>query len=161
MQPKRTRMNFPKFKGGDALEWIQKAELFYSYQEIPEDQWVQLAAFHLEDDAYQWTKWFLRGRAYAPWEEFVEAFSARFGPLEYEDVEATLQKLRQKGTVMEYRKEFERLANRVAWEEKTMLSCFVSGLKEHLRDEVHAYMPRTLSHAISLARIQEERFNRQ
>ncbi|KAK8945250.1 hypothetical protein KSP39_PZI007734 [Platanthera zijinensis] len=88
-------------------------------------------------------------------------FTARFGPLEYEDFEALLQKLRQKGTVTEYRTEFEKLANRVRWEEKTLLSCFVSGLKEQLRDEVHAYMPRSLNHAITLAHIQEERFNRQ
>ncbi|KAK8947224.1 hypothetical protein KSP39_PZI006735 [Platanthera zijinensis] len=129
--------------------------------EIPEAQWVQLAAFHLEEDAYQWTQWFLRGRNFAPWPEFVEAFSARFGPLEYEDVEATLQKLRQRGSVTEYRTEFERLANRVTWGEQTLLSCFISGLNDHLRDEVHAYLPRSLSHVISIARIQEERYNRQ
>ncbi|KAK8938405.1 hypothetical protein KSP39_PZI010909 [Platanthera zijinensis] len=161
MPPKRTRMNFPKFRGGDALEWVQKAELFFTYQEIPNDQWVQLASFHLEEDAYQWAQWFIRAHGYATWANFVEGFVARFGPLEYEDVEPTLQKLRQKGTVMEYRADFEKLANRVNWEEKTLLSCFISGLRDHLRDEVHAYMPRSLSHAISLARIQEERFNRQ
>ncbi|KAK8957341.1 hypothetical protein KSP39_PZI000693 [Platanthera zijinensis] len=161
MQPKRTRMNFPTFRGSEALEWVQKAELFFTYQEIPTGQWVQLASFHLEGDAYQWAQWFVRSYENAPWAHFVEGFTARFGPLEYEDVEATLQKLRQKGTVTEYRTEFERLANRVSWGEKTLLSCFISGLKDHLRDEVHAYMPNSLSHAISLARIQEERFNRQ
>ncbi|KAK8935211.1 hypothetical protein KSP39_PZI012965 [Platanthera zijinensis] len=160
MTPKLTRMNFPQYAGGDALEWVQKTELFFSYQDVPEVQWVQLASFHLEDDAFQWTQWFLRGRDYVSWAEFVDGFTARFGPLEFEDFESLLQKLRQKGTVMEYRTEFEKLANRVHWEERT-LSCFVYGLKDHLKDEVQAYMPRSLNHVISLARIQEERLNRQ
>ncbi|KAK8919224.1 hypothetical protein KSP39_PZI021927 [Platanthera zijinensis] len=65
------------------------------------------------------------------------------------------------GGPMRFGNDFEKLANRVTWKEKTLLSCFISGLRDHLRDEVHAYMPCSLSHAISLARIQEERFNRQ
>ncbi|KAK8916726.1 hypothetical protein KSP39_PZI022713 [Platanthera zijinensis] len=161
LTPGLTRMYFPEFEGGDALEWIHKAELFFQYQEVPEGQWVQLASFHLKDDAFQWTQWFLRGREYVPWGEFVDGFTARFGPLEYENFEALLQKLRQKGSVMEYRTEFEKLANRVQWPERTLYSCFISGLKEHIRDEVQALMPRSLNHAITLARIQEERFNRQ
>ncbi|KAK8926143.1 hypothetical protein KSP39_PZI018770 [Platanthera zijinensis] len=109
MPPKLTHMNFPRYTGGDALEWVQKTELFFSYQEVPEVQWVQLASFHLEDDAFQLTHWFLRGRDYVPWAEFVDGFTARFGPLGFEDFEALLQKLRQKGTVMEYRTEFEKV----------------------------------------------------
>ncbi|KAK8947432.1 hypothetical protein KSP39_PZI006592 [Platanthera zijinensis] len=88
--PKLTRMNFPRYSGGDALEWVQKAELFFSYQEVPKEQWVQLASFHLEDDAFQWTQWFLRARNYVPWVEFVDGFTARCGPLEFEDFEALL-----------------------------------------------------------------------
>ncbi|KAK8957257.1 hypothetical protein KSP39_PZI000954 [Platanthera zijinensis] len=65
-----------------------------------------------------------------PWLEFVDGFTTCFGPLEYENFEALLLKLRQKRTVMEYRAEFERLANRVEWEERTLMSCFVSGLKK-------------------------------
>ncbi|KAK8933363.1 hypothetical protein KSP39_PZI015730 [Platanthera zijinensis] len=161
LSPGLSRMYFPEFEGGDTLEWIQKAELFFQYQDVPEGQWVQLASFHLKDDAFQWTQWFLRGREYVPWGEFVEGFTARFGPLEYENYEAMLQKLRQKGSVMEYRTEFEKLANRVQWPERTLYSCFISGLKDYIRDEVQALMPQSLNHAITLARIQEERFSRQ
>lgn len=82
LPPKLAIMNFPKFKGGNALERVFKAELFYDYQEIPEEQWVRLASFHLEEAAFQWTQWFLRGRVYAPWRDFFEGFTTRFGPFE-------------------------------------------------------------------------------
>lgn len=39
------------------------------------------------------------------------------------------------------------------------LSCFVSGLKPEIRREVQAFQPISLSHAISLAKLQEEKHN--
>ncbi|KAK8921045.1 hypothetical protein KSP39_PZI020903 [Platanthera zijinensis] len=58
------------------------------------------------------SSWFLCGRDYAPWADFIDGFIGRFGPIEYVDLEAHLQKLRHEGSVMEYHTEFERLANR-------------------------------------------------
>jgi len=39
------------------------------------------------------------------------------------------------------------------------LSCFISGLKPGIKREVQAFQPTSLSHAISLARLQEDKLN--
>lgn len=60
----------------------------------------------------------------------------------------------------EYQAEFESLANRiVGLPSNFYLSCFISGLKPDIRREVQAFQPISLSHAISLAKIQEEKHN--
>jgi len=64
------------------------------------------------------------------------------------------------GILREYRAEFERLMNRVDWSDRILLGCFVSGLKDYIKEEVRAFEPRSLAHAISLARIQEEKWSR-
>ncbi|KAK8957823.1 hypothetical protein KSP39_PZI000635 [Platanthera zijinensis] len=160
VQPRLTRMEFPKYKNGDPLEWIDRAEMFFEYQELPRHQWVHIASFHLEGETYQWLSWWRKQRPYPTWEEFCDGLIARFGPTEYEDFDMMLHKLKQTGTVNEYRKEFERLANRVHWTEKALLGCFMAGLKEKISDEVQAFQPRSIAQAIRMARLQEEKLGR-
>lgn len=47
------------------------------------------------------------------WEEFGVSLCSCFGPTDYEDFDKMLNKLKQMGTVREYRAEFERLTNKV------------------------------------------------
>jgi hypothetical protein len=62
--------------------------------------------------------------------------------------------------VNDYQKSFEALANRITGiPPQFYLSCFISGLKVDIRREVLAFQPVSLTHAISLARLQEEKFN--
>lgn len=93
-------------------------------------------------------------------EEFGPALCTRFGPTEYEDFDRKLSHLKQTGTVEDYRAEFERLANRVQWEEKALLGCFMGGLKESISDEMQAFRPQSMAQAIGLARLQEEKLSR-
>ena len=59
----------------------------------------------------------------------------------------------------EYQAQFESLANRiVGLPPPFFLSCFVSGLKPEIRREVQAFQPISLSQAISLAKLQEDKF---
>lgn len=56
--------------------------------------------------------------------------------------------------------EFEPLANRiVGLPPQFYLSSFISGLKPEIRREVQAFQPISLSHAISLAKLHEEKQN--
>jgi hypothetical protein len=62
--------------------------------------------------------------------------------------------------VNDYQKSFEALANRITGlPPQFYLSCFISRLKADIRREVLAFQPVSLTHAISLARLQEEKFN--
>ena len=45
------------------------------------------------------------------WELFKEKLLARFGPVDCEDFDEALSKIRQIGSLRDYQKEFERLGN--------------------------------------------------
>jgi hypothetical protein len=91
---------------------------------------------------------------------FVQALEMRFAPSQYEDPRGALFKLCQTGSVKEYQTAFEALANRiVGLPAPFYLSCFVSGLKPEIRREVLAFQPMSLTHAISLAKLQEDKVN--
>ena len=58
----------------------------------------------------------------------------------------------------DYQSQFESLANRiVGLPPPFYLSCFVSGLKPAIRREVQAFQPLSLTQAVSLAKLQEEK----
>nr|KYP66316.1 hypothetical protein KK1_012604 [Cajanus cajan] len=93
------------------------------------------------------------------WEAFLQALEVRFAPSHYEDPKGALFKLCQTSIVREYQNQFETLANRiVGLPPPFFLSCFVSGLKPEIRREGQAFQPISLSQAISLAKLQEEKF---
>lgn len=82
----------------------------------------------------------------------------RFGTSMYEDAMEELCRLRQTGSVQDYRNKFERLLGPAGiLTDKQEVSLFISGLKEALRANVKAHSPVSLSAAISLARIFERR----
>lgn len=81
-----------------------------------------------------------------------------FAPTLYEDPKAALFKLCRIATVKEYPKQFESLDNRIVdLPSQFYISCFVSSLKPVIRREVQAFQSQTLSQAISLAKLQEEK----
>lgn len=86
------------------------------------------------------------------------AIETRFAPSHYEDPKGALFKLCQISTVKHYQTQFETLANRIiVLPPPFNLSYFISGLKSDIRREVQAFQPISLAHAISLAKLQEEK----
>lgn len=125
-----------------------------------------LASFHLEGEANQWWQWLRRsyqdeGKV-VTWEVFVEELWARFGPTDCEAFNEALSRVKQTGTLRDYRKEFERLGNRVqGWTQKALVGTFMGGLKPEISEEIRLFRPRTLKEAISLARMRDEQLTRQ
>ncbi|KAF8409204.1 hypothetical protein HHK36_005278 [Tetracentron sinense] len=153
-----SRLDFPMFDGTDPPGWLYRAEQFYVHQQTPVSQRLLMASFHMEGKALQWFRWMERSGAMASWEDFAKALMVRFGPSQYEDPTALLSKLRQANTVEHYQSQFEELANRTdGLNESFMVSCFVGGLKEEIRLSVQMLKPLTLTDAIGLARMQEEK----
>ena len=54
LQPRTVQIDFPKFSGGDPLDWIYRVEQFFTYQGTPNHQKVLLASFHLENVVVRW-----------------------------------------------------------------------------------------------------------
>ncbi|MCI02829.1 hypothetical protein A2U01_0023863, partial [Trifolium medium] len=133
--PSSIKLEIPSFDGSDPLGWIFKITQFFEFHNTPEDQRLRLASFYMQGEALTW-----------------------FAPSHYDDPKGALFKLCQTTSVKDYQTTFESLANRInGLPPQFFLSCFISGLKAEIRREVQAFQPISLSHAISLAKLQEDK----
>lgn len=152
------KLSFPTFGGSDPHGWIYKSEQYFEFKGVDPHQRVQLASFHLEGAALQWHRWFTKYRGQLLWDEFTAAVLQRFGPTDYEDPAEALTRLKQVTTIAVYQAEFEKLSQQVDnLPENYLVSCFISGLSDEIRLDVKVKQPRTLSDAIGVARLVEER----
>lgn len=164
-QPQPTTLDFPKYSGDDPMVWLDRVSQYFDYQGTPEDRKVTLAAFHLEGEANRWWHWmkkvFQEEKTKITWKKFKKELLVRFGPMEDEDFDEALSKICQRGTLREYQRQFERLANQVdGWPQKALVGAFMGGLKEEIASEIRMFKPKILSEAIELARIKDESLNR-
>lgn len=51
---RHVKMEFPKFREEDPTSWVSKAKQYFAYQEMPLEQRVSFASYHLEDEANEW-----------------------------------------------------------------------------------------------------------
>jgi hypothetical protein len=81
----------------------------------------------------------------------------RFGKGSYDDSMETLSKLKQVGSLEDYKNQFDTLALKVQGLPVVhKLSCFLGGLRDEIRILVQMLNPRSLVDAYSLTRMQEE-----
>ncbi|GAU31589.1 hypothetical protein TSUD_54120 [Trifolium subterraneum] len=152
------KLDIPRFDGSDPLGWIFKITQFFDYHRTPDEQRLRVASFYMEGEALTWFRWMHQNDQLLTWTTFLHALEIRFAPSQYEDLKGALFKLSQTSSVKEYQTQFESLANRiVGLSPSCYLSCFVSGLKPEIRHEVLGFQPVTLTQAISLAKLQEEK----
>lgn len=128
--------------------------------EISKKDKVRYAAFYLEGEANLWWQWvhrvYRKKSRKICWKEFEKEAMSRFGPSDYTDYDESLAHIKQVGSLREYQKEFEQLANRVHdWPEKALVGAFMGGLRPELAAEVRVY-PRTYREAIDIARLWED-----
>ncbi|KAH7560795.1 hypothetical protein JRO89_XS10G0104300 [Xanthoceras sorbifolium] len=137
--------------------WVFPCEQYQRVTVLTEAELLYLATVHLEGDAVPWYQWLEHSMGQMTWEQFKRALQTRFGSLEEANVGGTLTKLRQTGTIKEYRLQFERLANRIRdLLESFLISCFLSGLRDDIKVGVQLLKPVSLLQAFELARFQEE-----
>ncbi|XP_028807937.1 uncharacterized protein LOC114762595 [Neltuma alba] len=119
-----SKVEFPKYEGGDPRGWVMEAEKYFRYYQTPEELKVDVAAMNLEGDALDNFK--------------IQMF--------------IYANIKQTGSVHEYRQEFARRVSRVhGWPEHCLLGVFINGLKEELQYDVKIQKPRTVYKAASLA----------
>ncbi|CAL1377178.1 unnamed protein product [Linum trigynum] len=145
---KLARLEFPTFARGDPTVWFSRVEQFIEFQDVPEEQRVNLASYHLEGDANQWWQW-LR-RTYRTeglritWDTFSYELWSRFRDTAGTSFDEALWGIRQMGTLTEYLTEFESLGIRVhGWTQHALVGTFMGGLKPEIADWVRIFGPRT------------------
>lgn len=148
---------FPRYDGStDPAEWKFKAARFFHHHKTPEGHKLSTACYYLEGEALEWYWHITATRDSLTWSEFLAALDSRFGSVSFLDAHGSLSKLKQTGSVLEYQRLFEKLCNKISGvPEEHLLGTYLSGLKEELSCEVRSFQPRTLTHAMELARIQE------
>ncbi|KAK2407034.1 hypothetical protein QL285_042695 [Trifolium repens] len=154
------KLEIPRFDGSEALGWIFKINQFFDFHRTPEDQRLNIASFYMEGEALTWYQWMHSNGSLHSWQAFLHALELRFAPSQFDDPKGALFKLCQTSSVKDYQKAFEALANRITeLPPQFYLSCFISGLRADIRREVMAFQPASLSQAIHLARLQEDKIN--
>jgi hypothetical protein len=100
----------------------------------------------MEGKAFIWFQELKNSHGFTNWPEFTKALQVRFGRGSYDDPMETLLKLKQVGSVEDYKSQFENLANRViGLLDNLKLSCFLGGLSDDIRLLVLMFNPRTMS----------------
>ncbi|KAD6454658.1 hypothetical protein E3N88_09364 [Mikania micrantha] len=146
------KIDFPVFGGGDPRGWVLKAEKYFKYYQIPEDDKVEVASMHLEGDALDLYSWLSSDQPISFWEELVQILTKNFGPAEFQNPDEHLCSIKQTGSVQEYRQEFTKRSSRVTgWPDHCLLGVFLNGLKDDLKSDVRIHKPRTVYKAMSLA----------
>jgi len=157
LKPKSVRLDFPRFDGDDAETWCCRAEQFFDYYNTPDEHRLSLSSFHMDGRALIWFRELRSSNSIHGWGDFVRALQIRFGRGSYDDPMETLSKLKQDGSLEDYKNQFDTLALKVQHlPEFHKLSCFLGGLRDEIRLPVRMLNPRTLVDAYSLARMQEE-----
>ncbi|KAF3778085.1 hypothetical protein EJ110_NYTH44255 [Nymphaea thermarum] len=131
------RVDFPRFDGKDAQDWVIKAEQYFECQEVREDKKITTTMIYFEGAAMRWYRWYKRKNPVMVWETFSNAILARFGVSSFTNYHVELINLKQIATVEEFQSRFEDLSFMVGdWPEPALLGAFMSGLKEGIRIEM-------------------------
>ncbi|XP_040996196.1 uncharacterized protein LOC121242393 [Juglans microcarpa x Juglans regia] len=157
VQTRSIRLAFPAFDGTDPNGWIYRVNQFFLFHNTLPQHRLRLVSFHMEGKALTWFQDLDESGMLADWETFIKALLIRFGPNCYDDPMQAFTRLKQTGSVKEYKTQFETLSNRFrGLSDHYKLSCFLSGLKDEFWLTVRMFHPHNLITAYSLAKIQEE-----
>ena len=86
------------------------------------------------------------------WNSYVDEMQIRFSESEYSDHMFELVSLKHVTTVDEYYEEFESMLNLLQLSDEYALGIFISNLKPEISKPVRLFHPKTLNHALTLAK---------
>ncbi|VFQ69737.1 unnamed protein product [Cuscuta campestris] len=156
----KPKLEAPKTDGSDPLRWLYKVQEYFAFYETPVAERLRCVTLMLEGPAADWFRWRMNGKLITGWLDFMEQFKLRFDPLHYVDYFGQLVKLRQRGSVLDYQTDFEKILQHVTGaSEANLVSLFHSGLKSHLQHEIAILAPKTLADSFALARELEAKHN--
>nr|XP_011468582.1 PREDICTED: uncharacterized protein LOC101308702 [Fragaria vesca subsp. vesca] len=154
---KQMKLDFMQFAGGDPVEWLNKAEQYFEFYQIPEERKLSLAAMHLVEKASD--RWYMFRHEFPPtWEGLTELLMREYSSHSLIDYQAALARMSQTSSVEQYIDQFTKLSRRApGFSPQALLSFFVGGLEDNIRADVKALKPKTLYEACELAKTFEER----
>lgn len=158
------KMDFPKFDGTGVRIWLDQCESFFLLYSIPENFRVTSASLNLVGNAAHWFQSFKQSGIWPTWQQFCEAVIEEFDVNVHRELLQSLMRLKQVGTVEEYKSQFHQLVYNIrlyepALSDTLLVTRFIMGLKEELRAAVEMQLPATVQKAAVYAMVQERLIN--
>lgn len=151
------KLDMPFFDGSNPDGWILRAERFFNFYGLTEEEKVEATIVALEGQALSWFQWEHRRRPIERWEQVKSLLRRQFRSQSAGTLQEQWLAHRQGGNVTDYRLKFiELLAPLENVSEELSLGQFLNGLKEDIRAEVRLLGPLTVDHAMELAHGQIE-----
>jgi hypothetical protein len=139
------RVDVTKFHGSDPTGWVTQMEHYFSLYKITDDlAKLWYGVLHLYQERWQWWQWRKTSRqGYISWTHFVvdiyECFDTDTNHL------GRLKKLKQSRIVEDFIDDFEHLDFQTEGMYVAFFQeCFISGLKDEIRDHVLMAQPQSL-----------------
>lgn len=152
------KLDLPLFDGTNPDGWILRAERYFSFYRLNEEEKIEATVVALEGQALLWFQWEHRRRPIKRWDQAKALLRRQFRSHTAGTLQEQWLANIQEGTVIEYRLKFiELLAPLENVPEEIALGQFVIGLREDIRAEVRLLGPISVDHAMELAIMVEDK----
>lgn len=74
------KMDFPRFDGSQALQWLHQAELFFKYYEISYFYLLKIASIHFDAPIIPWFHMLQKSGTIISWHSLAKAIKHTYGP---------------------------------------------------------------------------------
>ncbi|CAH1421759.1 unnamed protein product [Lactuca virosa] len=146
------KLDMPLFDGNFPDGWVLRAERYFKFCRLSEEDKVEAAVVALEGDALLWFQWEHQRILIVRWEKMKSLLLRQFRPTNVGTLQEQWLVLSQVGSVLEYQRSFiELLALLTNIPDDISMGQFINGLKDEIRSEVRLLGPLSVDHAMSLA----------
>lgn len=154
------KLDMPLFDGNNPDGWILRAERYFSFYRLQEEDRMEAAIVAMEGDALLWYQWENRRHPIKSWTDLKTLILRRFRSIKAGSLYEQWLAVAQTSTVADYQRTFiEMSAPLEGITEEMALGHFVNGLKKEIKAEIRILGPQTLDQAMDLAVKIEEKLN--
>jgi hypothetical protein len=147
------KIDMRKFDGKDLVTWILQMEQFFDLHNVPHTQKVRIASLYLEPNQFVWYRWLCSRKSLITWTMFMEEMISHYEDTRSNTFFSQLINLKQKGSVTEHIKNFQRLNIKVTdIPDEHLIDVFIGTLKDNIQHEVRLWEPKSLENAFKVAR---------
>lgn len=154
------KLELPEFDGKNPDDWIFRMEKCFSVNQTVEEEKLTLAMSCLVSGAVTWLRMIQDREEPLDWRDFSMKIRRRFKPSRGGTVLSQMLRLKQMGSISEYREQFEELSAEVPHVTNDVLEeIFLHGMKRSLREQVVRLRPVGMDEIVDMAKIIEAQEN--
>ena len=158
--PPQKKLELPDFDGKNPDDWIFRVDKCFSVNQTEEEEKLTQAMASMVGCAVTWLRMIQDRDELLDWRDFKMKLRRRFKPSRGGTILSQMLRLRQTGTISEYREQFEELSAEVPHVPNDVLEeIFLHGMKRSLREQVVRLRPMGMDEIVDTAKIIEEQEN--